>query len=332
MLLIGTAFGFAVAEAGLRVIGWCTPGYYVGDRGPLAVVKPGKHGGIYPPGTDGRLKHYDYDVPWSVNAHGFRERQLTAKRENKRRIGLLGDSFVAGMGVPLSDRFGDVWFASSNTSAHAELWNLATPLCGTACEAAILEGVGQQYQLDELLVAFYSGNDFTDNDEWYRPTATATAPQQSFRDWLREHSRTATFVWVNALRRGARFQPPGVYADSTMERVWPATERALNELLAAADNRPLTLLYIPALPEWSEEAWREARQQWRLSDDGRHLARARLAAWAAQHHITMLDASAWLQGCQPAYGCIFPVDGHWNTKGHQVVARGLAKDFNRRSP
>jgi len=311
-------------EIGLRLAGWPAPGLYIDGTGPVQLLTPGPAGGAYPPNVTGRLRHYDYDVEWSVNGDGFRERPREPKRPGEKRVGILGDSFAAGVGVERARRFGDIWYEHA---AHAgtTLWNLSTPLCGTACEAAILAGVGAKYELDEVIVAFYSGNDLGDNVEWDQSEAHRERDQRGFdraRKIARERSRVATFTWVHLLRSFARIAQPGVYSAASLASTWPYTASALDRLKAAAGSRPFRIWYIPSIPEWDDRVWSEIRARDSFNDDGRWVVRNAVAAWAEGHGVEFVDTSTWLHGCDAA-ACTFPVDGHWNAEGHRRVGEGL---------
>jgi hypothetical protein len=326
VVVVAAVIGVLLIEVALRVVGWPAPGLYVNGRGPVPLASPGATGGAYPPDTTGRLRHYDYDVDWTVNGEGFRERPRQPKSSGERRIGILGDSFAAGVGVERVRRFGDVWYQNA-PQPGTTLWNLAAPICGTACEAAILEGIGAKYELDEIILAFYSGNDLSDNLEWYQAEEGSDSGQRGHLDraraFIREHSRVATFAWVHLLRSFARITQPGVYSAPSLESSWPSTEIALDRLKDVAGLRPLHIWYIPSIPEWDDRVWSEIRDRYSFRDDGRSVVRAAVAKWADRHGVDFVDTSTWLRGCS-ASTCTFPVDGHWNTEGHRRVADGLA--------
>jgi len=326
VVVVASIFGVLLIEVALRAIGWPAPGLYVNGRGPVSLAIPGAAGGAYPPGTTGRLRHYDYDVEWTVNGDGFRERPRQPKSSGERRIGILGDSYAAGVGVERGRRFADVWY-QDRPQPGTTLWNLAAPICGTACEAAILQGVGAKYELDEIILAFYSGNDFSDNVEWDQAEEGSDPEQRGHLDrarmFVREHSRVATFAWVHLLRSFARITQPGVYSASSLESSWPSTAAALDRLKDAVGARPLRIWYIPSIPEWDDRAWSEIRDRYSFSDEGRSVVRAAAAKWAEGHGVEFVDTSTWLRGCRPST-CTFPVDGHWNAEGHRRVGEGLA--------
>ncbi len=131
--LITSGLGLAVAlvavEVALRIWGWPSPGYYQDGDGPLPIRTTNAEGGFGRafPGA-GRLRHFDYDVPFCINRHGFRERDLVPKAQGERRIGLFGDSMTAGWGVLKAERFGEIWFnAVKDRLPNTTLWNFGSP-------------------------------------------------------------------------------------------------------------------------------------------------------------------------------------------------------------
>jgi lysophospholipase L1-like esterase len=322
-------FVLAALEIGLRIAGWPTPGFYVNGAGPIELRAPGKNGGAFPPNVHGELRHYDYTVPCNTNSFGFRDAEVGPRQPGEWRIGLLGDSFTAGVGVRQEDRFADIFAAEIRKSnPNVTVVNPGAPLCGTACETEMLRTVSANYQLDEVVLAFYGGNDLEDNSWWYasadpnRVAAPQPPPAARFRDWLRDHSRLATFVWVQAIRALATFQPPGIYKKADLDRYWPDTDRALQALRAGAGPR-LTIFYLPSPPEWDDNIWHEMRSRYGMPDDGRFLVHNAVANWAKEHKIYFIDATASLHKCQSDKDCLLRVDPHWTAKGHQLVAQAL---------
>jgi hypothetical protein len=330
-IFLGTILSLAALEAILRIAGWPAPGFYVEGRGPIAMRRPGLLGGAYPPNTHGRLKNYEYDVGWVVNEDGFRERPASAKAGNEWRIGILGDSFAAGFGVEQPDRFSEIWSGKlREQNPNLTTWNLATPNCGTLCEAEILEGSAQRYNLDEILLVFYGGNDVQDNIEEYRAVngnGPDDQPSGTHRVWLREHSRLASFVWVSAFRAFATIRPPGIYSEKKLSRDWPDTQSALTRLKQAAGNRRLTVLYIPSLPEWNDESWKELSKYPDVTGDGRFVVKNALKKWSEENGAGFLDATSWLSACRIVRECVYPVDGHWTGHANVLAASKLAEQL-----
>jgi hypothetical protein len=280
--------------------------------------------------VSGELRHYDYVVEFRSNRYGFRDSEIEPKRNGEWRIGILGDSFTAGIGVKRQERFADIFGAELRRHRpNVTVWNLGAPLCGTACEAAMLDRVSQEYQLDEIVLAFYGGNDVEDNSSWHANIIQASSPpserQLSMRgkDWLREHSRVSTFLWVNGIRAWATFRPPGIYSQSDLNRAWHHTEQSLQHLKTLAGAKRLVILYLPAVPEWNDEVWQEMRTRYHATDEGRNVVRKAVADWSRQHDLLFVDATEWLRKCESLRPCVFPVDPHWNAHGHFLVAQGL---------
>jgi hypothetical protein len=330
-IFLGTVLSLAALEAILRIAGWPAPGFYVEGRGPIAMRRPGVLGGAYPPNAYGRLKNYEYDVGWVVNEDGFRERPASAKAGNEWRIGILGDSFAAGFGVEQPDRFCEIWASKvREQNPNMTTWNLATPNCGTLCEAEILEGPAQRYNLDEILLVFYGGNDVQDNIEEYRALDVDRGddqPAEGYRRWLREHSRLASFVWTNVFRAFATIRPPGIYSEKKLRTDWPDTENALARLRKAAANRRLTVLYIPSLPEWDDESWKELGKYPDVTGDGRFVVKNSLKKWAQENGVGFLDATSWLSACKTSRECVYPVDGHWTPRAHVLAGTEFAQQL-----
>lgn len=329
-VLVGFTVTFVLGEVALRVAGWSAPGFYVEGRGPIALRPPGRSGGAFPPGVHGELRHYDYAVEFNINRYGFRDSEIEPKRNGEWRIGILGDSFTAGMGVKQQERFADIFSAELRRQRpNITVWNLGAPLCGTACEAEMLDRVSRDYQLDEIVLAFYGGNDVEDNSAWYAnithpsPPADERSVSTKAKDWLREHSRVSTFLWVNGMRAWATFQPPGIYRQTDLDRSWPDTERSLQHLKDIAGVKKLMILYLPAVPEWNDVVWQQMRTRYQTTDDGRNIVRKAVADWSGQHDVAFVDATDWLHKCDSLEACVFPVDPHWNARGHLLVAQGL---------
>lgn len=334
MVFISVVVALAIAEGMLRIIAWPTPGLEVNGRGPIALRQPGHNGGAFPPESSGRLRHYDYDVAWMVNAQGFRDQELVPKKSGEWRVGILGDSFAAGFGVEQNQRLPDVWYEAVKAKyPQVTIWNLATPLCGTICEREILEGVGRSYELDEILLVFYGGNDVEDNIERVsRPGAedpySNQTPSERVKQWLRENSRLMTFVWVNGIRAFANIKPPGIYSEKDLDRSWPYTAKALADFKQATTSRRLTILYIPALPEWDNATWQMLRERTGVGDDARFLVKRALQDWAQRENVPFLDSTAWFGNCETANDCTFPTDGYLNVRGHSIIGRELSNAWS----
>ena len=145
--------------------------------------------------------------------------------------------------------------ATEGPMARGVVWNFGSPLAGTGHCAAALDGVAREYGLDEIILAIYGGNELQDNRRWTRiesalDRVSDEKGQGGLRVWLRANSRLAGFLWITVVRSLAGAEPSSVNSRAVVEELWPHTEQALEELLAAAAGRPVTIWYIPNVIEW----------------------------------------------------------------------------------
>lgn len=94
-----------------------------------------------------------------TNSEGFRSGESSDARDSRRRILCLGDSFTWGLGVESADDFPSLL---ERGLANTEVINAGVIGWGTAQEWLWLEGEGQRYAPDALVLGFYV-NDFWDN-------------------------------------------------------------------------------------------------------------------------------------------------------------------------
>lgn len=329
-IVLGFVVAFAAGEVLVRVFGWPNPGLDTkGADKAWPIKRTGKDGGMFPPGV-WRLKHYDYDTEWAVNKDGFRERERVVKKPGRYRVLVLGDSFAAGHGVELDKRFTDVWSREiQKAHPNVEVWNLATGMSGTGNMSDVLAGIGKKYEYDEVALGFFSGNDLDDNRDFLRSQADPNFVPSAARDAglaakLR-YSRLATFVYQNFVRGMRKYPAWGVYNEAQFTEIWPATEQLLDQLKANTQGKPLTIWYIPTKWEWSDELWRQAKEQFHYSDADRLRTKTAVRDWAKRNDVPFLDCAEYLKDADPEK-IHFKIDGHWNDIGHELVAKGLAHD------
>lgn len=351
VVLLGLAVSVVLGELALRAIGWRMPGMYDAE-GTLHEPRDldGRRG-VYPPGP-GSLVHFDFDVEWSINRHGFREREPYPPAPGVWRIGVFGDSFTEGWGVAVEERFTDRWFEQvRDRLGDAELWNFGASHTGAGRQGDFLQGVAAGYELDEVVLALYAGNELRDNWRWARaaeregrklasldgshladgnvrlPPMSARRPDRRLaraRAWIAEHSRVAMLLWFHyASAIVNRVAPGEVGGARRIDRQWVATEQALDHFLAAAAGRPVTLWYVPTRTEWDDAYWRRVAPRPELAAT-RDRLRERVRRWCVARGVELVDGTPWLRGLPPE-AVKFPIDGHFSPAGHALYARGLVE-------
>ncbi len=336
-ILIGLTIVFVFIELVLRIVDWPAPGLYVDGRGPMALAMPNADGSSWRahPGP-ARLRHWDYDVEIDLNAQGFIERERTPKPAGTWRVGVFGDSFAAGMGVPPAKRFTQVWLESISRRSGGrpvEVYNFGSAWCGSAQNAAFLARHAAEWELDEVVLAVFGGNELEDNIRWFEYAAlppeeqrradAAASSGNTLRDWIRNHSRAAGFLYVTIAGRFSS-KTVRVLDAPAIAAAWPATEKALDAFAEAAAGRPLTLWYLPDSHEWDDAVWRGVQDELALSEADRHGTRDAIERWARDHGVPSIDVTPILAGRSIA-DLRFARDGHWNEAGHLLVGEALAQ-------
>ncbi len=338
--LVAMGFGLAVAllavEIGLRIWGWAAPGFYYDGEGPFPIRTLNAEGGFGRefPGP-GRHRSFEFDVPIYVNQQGFRERDLGPKSEGEWRIGLFGDSMTAGHGLLKEERFGEIWLnAVKDDLPNTTLWNFGSPGAGTWQISAFVATGADAFELDEIALALFAGNELQDNASWaqLRDLSSAelrrhdTTPKYNrMRTWLRNNSRVATFLWLNILSLAQANR--AWYSDSgeTLAERWPHTENALNALKEAVGDRPFTIWYLPSHAEWDDAVWESIKEKQGFQESDRFAVASRIKAWAESNDVPLIDCTPLFAG-ESVEDLKFPIDPHWNAKGHNLVGTGVAAD------
>jgi hypothetical protein len=112
----------------------------------------------------------DYQTSVKINSYGFRGREHKIENKlNKRRIILIGDSVVFGLGTEEQDML-DVAMErllNANSNVSYEVVNLGMPGIGTLAEEQILKLYGLKYKPDIVIFFVNTINDLSDNVSYY---------------------------------------------------------------------------------------------------------------------------------------------------------------------
>ena len=126
------------------------------------------------PNWEGRHKHYDFDVSYSTNSHGFRN-DFTAKQGQARlRYAFVGDSFIFSFGVNDNETFIQLLNSPEN-QANVYL-NFGVPGYSTDQEYLLIRKRVLHFSPDVILLVVYLGNDLFDNELPYPLQANRAKP------------------------------------------------------------------------------------------------------------------------------------------------------------
>jgi hypothetical protein len=179
-MLLGSsvAGGLLLSELALRLLGI---GYPVFSR------PDDERGWVLRAGARGRYET-EGSALVEINRDGLRDRDHSrAKPAGTLRIAVLGDSYTEALQVPVAQTFWSVLERELARSAgryarRVEVMNFGVNGYGTAQELLTLRCCVWTYSPDVVLLAFYSGNDVSDNSRtldrsptrYARPYLTAT--------------------------------------------------------------------------------------------------------------------------------------------------------------
>jgi lysophospholipase L1-like esterase len=323
LALGATALALGVAEVGLRVAHLRVSDWRYNTRkyqrmvvydeaGRFTVGMPHAHAFVF--GTDVRF-----------NAHGMRDlERVEAKPPGARRVLVLGDSNVAGMGVAEGEMLSRQLEPLLNARAGPRVEVLAGAVAGwnTVAERNWLRSVGLAFAPD-LIVLVYAGND-NDVDLPWSPRPPASAVYRAWQ-WLADHSRLvelATYTY-------RQYHPLGLDA---------AEVRALGDLKRAQDRRRVEAHHFePDDPGWlaSRDALRDIARLARdrgigvvvvsLSFGGgdSDAVIARLGEFSRETGVPVLDTRPWFAG-RPLES-LLNAYLHPNAAGHAILAAGIAR-------
>lgn len=348
-LLVGLLLG----EAALRIAGArFSTSFYVVDPDLGWALRPGASGTY----TGETIN------PIQINSVGMRDdREYSRSKEpGKYRVAILGDSFAEAMQVPLEQTFARQLEARLKAcQANPEVMNFGVQGYGTAQELLVWRNKARAYQPDAVILLFYTGNDLYNNQRQLNPTNADAAPyyvvdangklqfepalakpgmlRESWASLVRI-SRLAQFV-TDAYYKLSRsketqnreYMDKLIYAppnDSNMRQAWAVTEALLPLFKSEVERTGARFVFALASSGMQVHPDPARRQEFLRFTGGTDLfyAENRLASQTLAIRLgeTMRDKGE--KSGELYYG--FPGNmgnGHWNEKGHALVADAFAQ-------
>ena len=317
LLVAATALGLVICEIGLRL--FITP-----ESKRLAMYDPdlGWRGrpdgeGVFVRSADNIRTEYRY------NRYGFRGEDFAPGKSENTRVLLLGDSFTEALEVDYEKTFPMLLKDSLNrpSSDTIEVLTLASMGYSTAQQLLALRKYRDAARPDVVLLALYTGNDFTENlrrqfayldnlgNLRFRPNTDSAAKRGylKFKRWLYEHSHLV-FLVKNFLESatGVRIRDEAKEErdDTNEDYKYRITGLLISTIQdeAVRHGAEFGLLIIPELEELEHG---NADTEW-------------LVQFCERQGIRYLNLSDVLR---PDY--YFEHDRHLNEMGHQAVATAV---------
>ena len=170
LTLITLIFTLTVGEIGLRLAGIEHPAPRKdADENPLHTFQDIYRGWAGKPNGKGLWKEEGVPSEIKMNSAGFRDYERSKnKPENGLRIALLGDSYTEALQVKLEDTYGAIMEEKLKQcpvlkNRKVEVMNFGVSGYSTAQELMTLRHHVWDYQPDLVILAFYAGNDISNN-------------------------------------------------------------------------------------------------------------------------------------------------------------------------
>jgi len=285
----------------------------------------------YRPGFSGTYRTGEYTYQIRTNSLGLRDSEIPPKPEGTVRILAMGDSFTVGAGVALEDTYLKVIerLANAQLEGSFEVVNGGTGGYGTLHELNWYRQIEESVRPDlvTLLVARHDANDNLGGISKTVKSGFLVARGSSYKAWLKVAAHYASYythvghLVFDVLRRSpllrsaveSRPDDPatisrtatdfGPLADfNDVDRGLLLTLELLLEFIGETRNRGQELVIILMPDDWPSEF---------------------VQAIAKETKVFHLGPGFEENGPE---SLIYPVDRHWNAKGHRVVG-SLVYDF-----
>jgi len=352
LVLLGVLVPLVLAEIGLRVAGAILPGDY--QTVGFAEAHP-EFGRRNRPGA-GWKKTSEYTSWIEVNSKGLRGAEIDyPKPPGEHRILVLGDSFTFAEQVNQNETFSqrlEDRLTTENGAGSYRVLNAGSNGWATANELVYLAKEGVRFSPDVVVVAFYLGNDVSDN---FRRIATVSDAVQadlalrgadSFdgpRRILRKSELYTVFesgvlaklpIWGdNGGSYSSDRKPPRTQADA--DEAWAITEQLLDRMRDVTESQgaKFVVMVVPTATAVSQRGGTAVKDSSDEEDDGGDDAtrpgfddpHGQLAAITSRNDLMTVDL---LQAMRKADNRVkerlyFRQNAHWTAAGHAIAADEL---------
>lgn len=331
-ILFGFGFVLLIAELGCRLF---VPAWIPGnaERVNFWVYDP-ILGWSHKPGQKGRFIHRDFSIDIQINSDGLRDKDYSFERTDKKRMLILGDSFSWGFGVEYPEIFSEIL---EQKHPDWEIINTSVSGYGTDQQLLYLKTRGIQYRPDIVLLLF-SENDFFTNllhevTWYYKPVFRIEhdklvldnypVPKSTYKQKLDRffYGRTYLFVRiyreVNDMIRRLQSLKKFLLSGKDAEKKKKNNNSIHGEWKKGA---VITNRLIIAINKLSQENHAKFIL---VSTPMKHEQITLLEELSEKEAIPYLPLDQSFSNSPKS--TTFAHDGHWNPKGHKIVAIAIEK-------
>lgn len=319
------------------------------------------------PNASGSHKTLEFNVSYSINAIGLREREISRnKPEGTKRVLLLGDSFTEGNGVEAKDAFPARVQALVDAAGLSTRWEVLN--AGEGSYSPLLEYLLLKKQLidlqPDLVILNLDLSDVFDDIQYTKlvtvdasgePVAVPAEPERKpgpwyveatygLKDFVKEHARLYNFI----RRRVAPLlmARPDASGDVRVDKYamirdnydpkdgsdWSLTFGYIKRIrdLLADRGVPLWLTVYPYAHQVSPREWHGGRVFWSFEQN-------RVYTTAPQKQVEEFGRSSgipvinmtedFLERSKKEFPLYFAYDGHFLPAGHAVAAEAIFREL-----
>ena len=331
LFMASAAFALLMSEMALRLLGF-EPMYVSPERNHFWTYDP-LLGWAHEPGQEGVFETEQFRTEVRINEKGLRDRSHPyERRDDSKRILVLGDSFAWGYGVEESERFSQLL----EGELGVEVINAGVSGYSTDQELLWYENEGIKYETD-LVILMLSGNDVGDNNRQLVSTIYFK-PRFVFKDGqlvptnypVPETSSQGMFVYSLSQRSALTYFLTLRYFDaqSLYNRMRSKSEQARPQASgtkAQSDPEPfkLTIALIDEMRKIAESNHAEFMivsndRWWNISSEATY---EDFVAAMQDEGLLVLDVES-----MPGFDeeeMLIPDDGHWSQSGHKFAAEKI---------
>jgi hypothetical protein len=202
MLSIGILIGFLVLESALRIFKFAFLPFVAKNHNPCIFVADEKTGFRFKPNSSGWVhRNFEMDNSVDINSIGFHDIEHKNIGHKQKTILAIGDSFTAGIHVPVSETWTQVL---ERELSETVVINLGLSATGTDAHLELLKEHVSTFRPDAVILAFCY-NDVTDLEgkirylECYNGYVIHYDDQQQkehIRAYVDAHSPNALSRWL----------------------------------------------------------------------------------------------------------------------------------------
>ena len=307
-------------------------------------------GWVHAPNKEGYSISREFKVKRRINKDGFIGPDYSyAKDSEVYRVVIAGDSLTEAFQIKESDTFAALTernVNNSDPSKKVEILNMGIAGVGTKKESYVLENKGLKFNPDMLILAFFVGNDFSDNMTENINTEGQFTEWREFKNNIKLFLRNHSVAWRFFLRQKSKNKLPRFFkkeksltTDDNINTA-PLSQKAYSDYeKKMIDTTQKLLLEFKKLAEKEEKEHLvlilpSAAQVYLDESEGFYPEKINktLKKYFELHRINYIDLLPDLKNRhkmnseEPLY---FPIDGHPNENFHRIVAEKLADYLNK---